>query len=325
MKWTRSILLTFLFLLASCAPAKLQWTTFTTKDGLIYDRVSSVAVAPGGAVWFGTGTGISRFDGKNWTSYTEKDGVPHSGVESIAITSDGTVWVGATYDVARFDGKSWITYHDQAIHGISLADVRSIAVQPNGTIWFGMRYNEIPDSNYRFSGGIVRFDGTNWEALIPNASISSMAFDSSGVLWIGTLEQGIQRFDGTTWTTYTQTETYANDVNSIAIDSHDVIWAATESGVSRFDGKNWSNYTVAEGLPSNEILSIATTPNGVVWVGTRDAGVACFDGRKWNAFTTADGLASNRVDAIATAPNDTIWFAHWGNGVSRASGGCVSK
>jgi len=39
------------------------WTTYTTRDGLAANRVSSVTVGPDGTLWFGTAAGVSRFDG----------------------------------------------------------------------------------------------------------------------------------------------------------------------------------------------------------------------------------------------------------------------
>jgi two-component system sensor histidine kinase ChiS len=42
-------------------PAAGNWTAYTTADGLANKSVWAIAVAPGGAVWFGTRAGVSRY------------------------------------------------------------------------------------------------------------------------------------------------------------------------------------------------------------------------------------------------------------------------
>jgi len=37
------------------------WTTYTVRDGLANNDVLSIVVAPDGALWFGTGGGVSRY------------------------------------------------------------------------------------------------------------------------------------------------------------------------------------------------------------------------------------------------------------------------
>jgi ligand-binding sensor domain-containing protein len=59
-------------------------------------------LAGGGAVWFGTTGGASRFDGETWTTYTTADGLAHDQVNAIAIGPDGAVWFGTSGGVSRY-------------------------------------------------------------------------------------------------------------------------------------------------------------------------------------------------------------------------------
>ena len=64
------------------------------------------------------------------------------------------------------------------------------------------------------------------------------------------------------------------------------------------------------GLPSNNLLSIATSPSGLLWIGTADRGVARMrpDGTFLRTLTSFDGLPSDRVQAIYRT-GDTLWIA----------------
>jgi sugar lactone lactonase YvrE len=52
------------------------YTQYTVEHGLARNSINSIAVAPDGALWFGTDSGVSRFDGKGWTTYTAADRRP---------------------------------------------------------------------------------------------------------------------------------------------------------------------------------------------------------------------------------------------------------
>ncbi len=47
-----------------------NWTNFTTKDGLVDNKICDITSSPDGSVWFGSfDQGVSRFDGQRWISY----------------------------------------------------------------------------------------------------------------------------------------------------------------------------------------------------------------------------------------------------------------
>jgi ligand-binding sensor domain-containing protein len=60
----------------------------------------------------------------------------------------------------------------------------------------------------------------------------------------------------------------ASNVHCIAQDNDGYIWLATETGLSRFDGTHFTTFTRADGLPSNEILSLMTDQKGRMWIGS---------------------------------------------------------
>ena len=46
------------------------WTRFTTEDGLVDNKICTIALDSDGNAWFGSfDKGVSRFDGQNWETY----------------------------------------------------------------------------------------------------------------------------------------------------------------------------------------------------------------------------------------------------------------
>lgn len=81
-----------------------------------------------------------------------------------------------------------------------------------------------------------------------------------------------------------------------------------------------SFWTQAQGLPQDTIRAIAQTPDGYLWLGTRE-GLARFDGSEFLTFSKSDGaLPNNTVTALAVGHNGTLWIGTL-EGVSRYQNG----
>ena len=61
------------------------WTIYTDSNGLSSNTVSSIAIDSQNNKWFGTTTGVSKFDGKNWFNYGLSNGLADTYILSIAI------------------------------------------------------------------------------------------------------------------------------------------------------------------------------------------------------------------------------------------------
>ena len=84
--------------------------------------------------------------------------------------------------------------------------------------------------------------------------------------------------------------------------------------------QSFISYTDADGLPSNNVLCLASDGNGTMWFGTQN-GIAIYDGSTWEVMntTTHPGLANNNVSSILIATDGDIWTGG-DYGVSKYSG-----
>jgi len=67
-----------------------SWTLYSSADGLPLDQVTTLSVAPDGALWVGTTSGAARFDGA-WTAHAAGEVV-----RTIAFGPQGEVWLDTT-------------------------------------------------------------------------------------------------------------------------------------------------------------------------------------------------------------------------------------
>jgi sugar lactone lactonase YvrE len=122
------------------------------------------------------------------------------------------------------------------------------------------------------------------------------------------------------WTSYPD----AKYVADMAFEKDGNLWAVGAQGVFKIDPINntLTKYTMEDGLPNNDIRSVAVAGDGALWFGTKGYGATRFDGENWNTYTIDDGLADNYVMTMATSPDGALWFGtfEYDGGVSRYDG-----
>jgi len=186
-----------------------------------------------------------------------------------------------------------------------------------GNIWTGGYESAEEGSLVRIASTDTVY--TNWstysEEYLPNGLIFDIAFDSTGIIWVGS-EAGITTSgDGLIWTHYDASNTpfTSTEVVGIAIGAGDTVWTTHSDsalgGVGYYDGSTWNYYTSANsGLPSGSNLrDIVVDANEVKWIAS-DNGLISFDGTTWQHYTTANsGLSDNNVYEVALDDQNRIW------------------
>lgn len=66
---------------------------YDAKDGLAGTVMYSMCQDKEGFIWFGTETGVSRFDGTHFKNFTVKDGLPDNTIIRVYADSKGRVWL----------------------------------------------------------------------------------------------------------------------------------------------------------------------------------------------------------------------------------------
>src|SRR5882724_10352850 len=66
---------------------------YDAKDGLAGSTVYCMVQDKDGFMWFGTETGLSRFDGTHFRTYTTADGLPDNEILKLFVDSRNRVWI----------------------------------------------------------------------------------------------------------------------------------------------------------------------------------------------------------------------------------------
>lgn len=70
-----------------------NFVNYTVRDGLPSNAVYCAVQDNRGFIWFGTGAGLSRFDGVEFKNFTINDGLPENDIINLYLDTRGRIWV----------------------------------------------------------------------------------------------------------------------------------------------------------------------------------------------------------------------------------------
>jgi signal transduction histidine kinase/ligand-binding sensor domain-containing protein/DNA-binding response OmpR family regulator len=132
---------------------------------------------------------------------TVDQGLSHSDAMAVAQDQAGFIWVGTNRGLDRFDGYSLKQYSlpVNLRNGISANRIKVLHVAPNGWLWVGTEraglslYDAAADRLLNFGEDRVPARFRHLMRRMSQISISALASDKQGRLWVGTYQEGLFR------------------------------------------------------------------------------------------------------------------------------------
>ncbi len=197
------LLASFLFLspILSGDEHNVRFEHILKENGLSNLSVSSIVQDERGFLWFGTQSGLNRYDGYEFKVYKKKpfddNTLSHDLIQTLYMDKDAVLWVGTYNGLNRLNtltGEITRYLHDpEDPRTLSDGVVVSIYRDSHNTLWVGTLegLNRLEEE----TGDFTRFlhDPDNNES-ISNNTIRSIYEDPAGRLWLGTYG-GLNRYD----------------------------------------------------------------------------------------------------------------------------------
>jgi signal transduction histidine kinase/ligand-binding sensor domain-containing protein/CheY-like chemotaxis protein len=339
MKIFAVILLALAGLFASivhAAPAPtLRFEHLSTDGGLAQESVLAIVQDNDGFMWFGTQTGLSRYDGYRVTSYRNVVGDPrtlaHNWIRVLFVDRKGQLWIGTDGGLDRFDQGTQTFVHFVPVEpqrfGNGNRRLRAIVDDRKGGMWLATN-----DGLQHFDPASGKF--TTWRnipgdpASLVDDRVNALALDGAGRLWIGTssgldsMEPGSARFEHHPSASGARYDV----VQALAVDRDKALWIGSQAGLERWPraaGGKRRAFGSAEGFKPGEVTTLYHDAGNMLWVGTREDGLYRW---RWHAQRFANyphvvsdnhSLADNRVSALYRDSVGTFWIGTWYAGVSR--------
>ncbi len=241
-----------------------------SNSNLASNHVYCIAVDHNDVKWIGTDAGVSRFDGTNWTTF-----LSDTLVRAMAVDLDNHIWFSIRgYGLLEYDGAGRKSYSDANV-ALPANFISVIAVDSMNNIWFGDEF--MPRVTKYDHQNWITYSMPNPNPAVGMSGISAIASDAKGIAWVEVPLTGIFIFDGANWNIILKNasvHTLAIDHAGAAWAGYNVYWHG--GGVSKYVGGNWKNYNEDNsGIIDNWVTCIAIDTHGNKWIGTR-SGVSEF-------------------------------------------------
>ncbi len=282
-----------------------------SSNGLIHNTVLSVTEDNAGNFWFGTDSGVSKFNGKIFINYTKANGLINNNINCIEKDKDGNMWFGTDSGISKFNGENFINLTTQ--QGLVNNKINVITADSSGTIWVGTQHG-LSKYELHENGGQPGFTNYTKANGLSDNNIITITEDPTGNIWLGTGRGGICKYNRNFLTKYAASlGLTGTQVNAITQDNKGNFWFGTkDGGVSEYDGKNFMNYTTKQGLADNDVYSILQDKTGNIWFGCMGA-ISKYDGKTFTNFSSAQGLPSySEIWNSIEDREGNLWFSSWG-------------
>jgi ligand-binding sensor domain-containing protein len=254
----------------------VNWTVYTTTDGLIDNFTTCIAVDLNNNIWVGTNSGVSKFNGTTWTNYTTVNGLPIDAINDIKADAVGNVWFATYAGLSKFNGTTFTNY--TTVEGLSVDLITNITTDALNNIWLGT-----------LGGGISKFNGTTFtnfgsSSNIVDTNITAIMVDHNDNKWVGTFFGTSVFNNSNVWVSdYSVLDgLYGDYVRDIKEDSHGNIWFGIfvdylfDGAITKFDGTNWTSYAVPQGLVDYQVKKLVIDQQDNIWIAT-GMGVSKFE------------------------------------------------
>lgn len=305
----------FILLLLPVGPAGAHTyplRNYTVENGLPQSSILCMLQDRQGFFWFGTQSGVCRFDGFEFETFGRESGITPSRVVCLLEDRFGGIWAGTADDgLHRWNGARWSRQLTREAAG---GEVRALVEAPGGVVWVAT------------AAGVLRRDGRGWVKLpFPGGrrgvGALCLAVGPGGEIWCGTDGGGVGRFGAGGWLFTGRVDGLPMDtVTALLFDRRGRPWLISPAdGAAVLENGSWTTVDTIRALGIERLTSIRLDAAGNIWLTSRGMGAVGLLPQGAVRFTRDEGLLSDDLLCMEQDREGNYWFGSI-SGLSRLKG-----
>ena len=305
------------------------------SDGLSNNSVNTICKDRDGFMWFGTTTGLNRYDGYTFKVYQhaedEPGSLPDNYITDIVEMPDGRFWINTARGYVLFDKErdcfiTDVTGFMKTLESWGVPE--QVFVDREGNTWLSVA----GEGCYRYKEGGKRLFFSYMEHSLPEYGVTQMAECSDGILLI--YNTGLLVcLDRSTLAVKWQSDEIKKYIPegkkielSLFVDRDNCIWAYSLMGIWAYDCGTKSWRTDLTGIWSSRpdviIHAVAQDIEGRIWVGKDYDGIDVLEketGKVTSLVAHDDNgrsLSHNTIYDLYADRDGIMWVGTYKKGVS---------
>ncbi|WP_428330412.1 two-component regulator propeller domain-containing protein [Mucilaginibacter sp.] len=322
---------------------QFQFSHLDINNGLSHNDVTSILKDNKGFMWFGTLSGLNRYDGYKFKvfkhSTSDSTSLDDDYIVSITTGPNNKLWVETRNGFNIYDPATEKFTHDIKgyLQSIAIPDFRIVSLKQDasGNFWFLHLTQGIYKYNSQTKITTHIMHSATDASSISSDSVSDLAHDSKGNLWLvyrsGTLERMDAKTNRVTYRSrmFNKTPAGLNTSYKIYIDKQDDIWAFVptysagvyyvnvEKGIFRHIDKGNDQYH----LNTDVVSSVIQDDKGRIWIATDHGGVNLLNKQDLkiqyllNREDDSKTIGQNSITLMYKDNTGIIWIGTYKKGV----------
>jgi signal transduction histidine kinase/ligand-binding sensor domain-containing protein len=275
-------------------------TVWRISDGFTSTEIAALAQTSDGYLWFGTGTGLTRFDGVRNTPWHPPAGtsLPDNRIRVLLASRGGKLWIGTQQGLASWDGVKLVTYPE-----FDQVTIGGLVEDREGTVWMSGQNPKTP-MLCAIRGGKNECKGTDgslgeWVSATYEAANGSVWTVGSGGLWRWYPAPAL----------YPSPEPLSGSFEPLSETPSGEILVAARNGIRQLvDDKLEPLPPLA--LPSQFSPNILFRDrDGALWIGSSTSGLLHVHEGHVDSFDRANGLSGDTIVRVFEDREGDVWVA----------------
>jgi signal transduction histidine kinase/ligand-binding sensor domain-containing protein/DNA-binding response OmpR family regulator len=323
-------------------PSGYQFERIDMTKGLSHHTVNDILKDSSGFLWFGTSSGLNRYDGYSIRVFRnipdDTTSLLNDVVTRLYEGPNGMLWIYSYSGNNVYDPRTE-SFHRNThalLKKLNIADgtITSIQKDRAGNFWF-VHYNQ----------GLYYFDiktkrtthlqpVTGDTTSISSLQLSNIKQDKAGDYWLihqnGVLEKIDQKTLKVIYRDFTLNNRFNGQVYDydLMIDRDDDIWMYNDRNFGCFSfnprTRTFTNFTRESKvkLNSNIVRKIVEDDRGFIWIGTENGGVNLLNKKTFemryliNEEEDDNTISENSIHALYKDREGIVWLGTYKNGIS---------
>jgi signal transduction histidine kinase/ligand-binding sensor domain-containing protein len=227
-----------------------------------FETVRSLCQDAAGDLWIVTQDGaLTKLPGENWNDGQKVENWPGGQAHCVVTDKNDAIWI-ATFQRGLFRWQNGQFTQFKTQDGLGGRTVRSLLVDSRNNLWIGIetghQIQRLHENKFQ-----------TFELPADCRAVRAMAEDSTGQIWLGTLD----------------------------------------GRLFRVDGEKLSEVPTANSESPHPIRCLGATPDGSLWVGYAVSGVGRLKAGKFSLIGRENGLFDGNICALMPDQAGRMWFA----------------
>ena len=287
------------WLLSSAQQDQIQFSGIDLADGLSHNQVNTILKDARGFMWFGTLSGLNRYDGYQFKVFKHDPGdstsLTDDFITNIYELPDNKLYLDTRGGPSIYDPHTEtftrnVKGYFKQLH-IHAKVLRDVIKDNQGNFWF----NGADEGVYRYNPSTgktlwLKCDGWTDHSLLA-VGISALQKDTRGNIWVIHLDKTIEMLDPVSGKVkkrinlFKQHDSRFSVDYRLFVDNSGALWVYrlnAMEGITFFDPATGTKRVLDKGagkLNNNLINSILQDGKGMIWIGTDHGGINLLDKR----------------------------------------------